>query len=101
MDSLLAYKRTYASIRPRLVSHVVDGHAQDQANSSERIDEIRDTRAVRQRKAELLRKLLPPLADAIFTLDLHSKVTSGSLKLLTAGWCAGTHFQAVRTASFP
>ena len=95
IDLLLAYKRTYPSIKPRLLSVA----ASTPTDSS--VPDVPDTSvaAVRQKNVATLRALLPPLSEAVFTIHPRSETEqSGSLKLLTAGWRAGTQFQEYTAA---
>ena len=97
IDLLLAYKRTYPSIKPRLLSVA----PLTKIDSSESPDEpdFAALSAVRQKNVATLRTQLPPLSEAVFTV--HSRSESGeygSLKLLTAGWRAGAQFQEYAAA---
>lgn len=99
MDSLLAYKRTYPAIKRQLAA-VVDGDAPQEVDTAEHRGDAHDKSSIRKHKAMLLRKLLPPLADAILSLSAPSgtPTASNSLKLLTAGWRDGVHFHDYATA---
>ena len=94
MDSLLAYKRTYPTIKPQLVPSV-DADPASQAAAVNGQGDTAETLSRRKRNAMLLKELLPPLSDAILAIGRPSisQETSGSIKLLTAGWRAGAHFQ--------
>jgi hypothetical protein len=92
IDSLLAYKRSYPSIKPRLQ----EAGAMAPPQPAEPESDATEARlAARQQKVERLRPLLPPLADAILTIRPPSAgfFKYGWLKLLTAGWRAGEDVQ--------
>ena len=99
LDTLLASKRTYPAIRPRLVIPALEGEVPDPA-LAEGGDRAASILAVRRRNAALLKELLPPLSNALFTVHPASdgRPPSGSLKLLTAGWRAGPQFQEYAAA---
>jgi hypothetical protein len=99
MDSLLAYKRTHPTIRPRLIMPAREDEIPDPA-AAEGSDRGESISAVRKQNAALLKQMLPPLSNALFTVHPPSdgKTPSGSLKLLTAGWRAGPQFQEYAAA---
>jgi hypothetical protein len=67
LDTLLAYKRTCPAIRPRLVIPAREGEVPDPA-LAEGGDRAASILAVRRRNAALLKELLPPLSNALFTV---------------------------------
>jgi len=97
MDTLLAYKRTYPAIKPRLITPANEGEVPDSVPAEG--DRGANIATVRSQNAALLKQLLPPLSDALFTV--HSPADgnprNGALKLLTAGW-RGPQFQEYAAA---